>query len=322
MIAPTGESPRATEPSPSFPTERALSFTILRRFNPCTLLTDTAILLIHCPDQPGLVAQVTEFVHKNRGNILNLDQHVDRVANRFFMRIEWDLNAFVIPRDKIGDYFDTLLAKAYAMRWQLHFTRRRPRMVIFVSKASHCLYDLLQRHGTGEFDCEIPAIVSNHQQLEYIAGRFDIPFHYLPIEQQTKAEQEAATTALLEKLDADFIVLARYMQILSNDFCRRWPHRIINIHHSFLPAFKGARPYHSAFERGVKLIGATAHYVTADLDEGPIIAQAVEPVSHHHDIDDLKRIGRDVEKRVLSRAVYLQLRHQVLPFGNRTIIFN
>lgn len=285
-------------------------------------MSNSAILLIHCPDQPGLVAQVTEFVHRNRGNIINLDQHVDRHIGQFFMRIEWDLEHFLIPADKINDYFETLLGKAYDMEWQLHFTEKRPRMAIFVSKASHCLYDLLQRHGTGEFDCEITAIVSNHRQLEYIAQRFAIPFHHFPIDRSNKAGQEEATTRLLRELDTDFIVLARYMQVLSDDFCRTWPHRIINIHHSFLPAFKGARPYQRAFERGVKLIGATSHYVTADLDEGPIIAQSVEPVSHHHTVEDLKRIGKDVEKRVLSQAVYLQLRHLILPFGNRTIIFN
>lgn len=283
---------------------------------------NSAILLIHCPDQPGLVAQVTEFVHRNRGNIINLDQHVDREAAHFFMRIEWDLDGFLIPREKINDYFNTLIGKAYRMEWQLHFTERRPRMAIFVSKASHCLYDLLQRHGTGEFDCEITAIISNHEQLGYIAERFAIPFHYLPITRETKAEQEDRTATLLRELDTDFIVLARYMQVLSDDFCRQWAHRVINIHHSFLPAFKGARPYQRAFDRGVKLIGATGHYVTADLDEGPIIAQAVEPVSHHHTVDDLKRIGKDVEKRVLSQAVYLHLRHLILPYGNRTVIFN
>ncbi len=283
---------------------------------------NSAILLIHCPDQPGLVAQVTEFVHRNRGNIINLDQHVDRDAGHFFMRIEWDLTHFLIPAEKINDYFETLLGKAYSMQWQLHFTAQRPRMAIFVSKASHCLYDLLQRHGTGEFDCEITAIVSNHEQLRYIADRFEIPFYYFPITRDNKAEMEVQTTTLLRELRTDFIVLARYMQVLSDDFCRTWNHRIINIHHSFLPAFKGARPYEKAFERGVKLIGATGHYVTADLDEGPIIAQSVEPVSHHHTVEDLKRIGKDVEKRVLSQAVYLQLRHLILPFGNRTIIFN
>lgn len=285
-------------------------------------MTDSAILLIHCADQAGLVAQVTEFVHKNRGNILNLDQHVDRPAGQFFMRIEWDLQGFLIPRQKIGDYFDTLIGATYGMTRQLHFTRRRPRMVVFVSKASHCLYDLLQRQGTEEFACEIPAIISNHESLRYIADRFDIPFHHLPVTRQNKTEQEAEITRLLKEWDTDLVVLARYMQILSDDFCRNWQDRIINIHHSFLPAFRGARPYHNAYERGVKLIGATGHYVTAELDEGPIIAQSVEAVTHHHDIDDLKRIGRDVEKRVLSHAVYLHLHHRVLTFNNRTIIFN
>ncbi|PPK85849.1 formyltetrahydrofolate deformylase [Neolewinella xylanilytica] len=285
-------------------------------------MTDSAILLIHCPDQAGLVAQVTEFVHRNRGNIINLDQHVDRSIGHFFMRIEWDLEGFLIPREKINDYFDTLLGKTYDMKWQLHFSQRKPKIAVFVSKASHCLFDLLQRHGTGEFDCEITAIVSNHRQLEGLASRFDIPFHYFPITAENKAEQEAETSRILREAETDLIVLARYMQVLSNDFCQSWAHRIINIHHSFLPAFKGARPYERAFERGVKLIGATSHYVTADLDEGPIIAQSVEPVTHHHTIEDLKRIGKDVEKRVLSQAVYLHLRHLILPFGNRTIIFN
>ena len=281
-----------------------------------------AILLIHCPDQPGLVAVVTEFVHKNKGNILNLDQHVDQDLGHFFMRIEWELDGFLIPADKIDDYFATLIGTAHGMTWQLHFTERKPRMALFVSKASHCLYDLLQRYAIGEFDCVIPLIVSNHESLRDIADRFGIPFHYVPITKNTKAAQEAATKQLLTDNDVDLIVLARYMQILSDDFCRSYENRIINIHHSFLPAFKGARPYHNAFSRGVKLIGATSHYVTADLDEGPIIAQDVARVSHRDGIEDLKRIGRDVEKRVLSRAVYLQLQHRVLPFGNRTVVFD
>ena len=285
-------------------------------------MPNTAVLLIHCPDQPGLVALVTEFVHKNRGNIVNLDQHVDTDLQHFFMRIEWELEGFVIPREKINDYFATLIGKTHGMQWQLKFTDRKPRVALFVSKASHCLYDLLQRYSTGEFRCEIPCIVSNHTALRYIAERFDIPFHHIPITRETKAEKEAETRALLEELDVDLVVLARYMQILSDDFCRSRPGGIINIHHSFLPAFKGARPYHSAFERGVKLIGATSHYVTADLDEGPIIAQDVARVSHRDGIADLKRIGKDVEKRVLSRAVYLQLQHRVLPFGNRTVVFD
>lgn len=281
----------------------------------------SAVLLLHCPDQPGLVAEVTDFVHKNKGNILSLDQHVDHDLGQFFMRIEWDLTNFVIPEEKIEEYFATLIGTSREMHWQLKFTARRPRMVLFVSKASHCLYDILQRHGTGEFACEIPAIIGNHEQLRYIAERFDIPFHYVPITTENKSAQEKKVMALLDELDADFVVLARYMQILTDDFCRQWSHRIINIHHSFLPAFKGARPYRSAFQRGVKLIGATSHYVTADLDEGPIIAQDVAQVSHRHGIDDLKRMGKDVEKRVLSRAIYLQLQHRILPFGNRTVIF-
>ena len=281
-----------------------------------------AILLIHCPDQPGLLALVTEFVHKNGGNILNLDQHVDADLEHFFMRIEWELTDFLIPDKKIDDYFATLIGQAHRMQWQLHFTARKPRMALFVSKASHCLYDILQRYGTGEFDCEIPLIISNHRSLAPIAERFAIPFHELPITKASKPAQEKRTQQLLEEHDVDFIVLARYMQILSDDFCRAFTHRVINIHHSFLPAFKGARPYHNAFVRGVKLIGATSHYVTADLDEGPIIAQDVAPVSHRDGIIDLKRIGRDVEKRVLSKAIYLHLQHRILPFGNRTIIFN
>lgn len=264
---------------------------------------------------------MTEFVHKNKGNILNLDQHVDNDLGHFFMRIEWELTEFVIPKEKINDYFKTLIGETFGMSWQLHFSDRKPRVALFVSKASHCLYDILQRYAIGEFDCEIPAIVSNHTSLQSIAERFGIPFYHLPITKENKTEQEARTKALLEEEEVDFVVLARYMQILSDGFCQAFKHQIINIHHSFLPAFKGARPYHHAFTRGVKLIGATSHYVTADLDEGPIIAQDVAPVSHRDGILDLKRIGRDVEKRVLSKAIYLQLQHRVLPFGNRTIIF-
>ena len=285
-------------------------------------MDDRAILLIHCPDQPGLVAEVTEFVHKNRGNILNLDQHVDADLGHFFMRIEWELAEFVIPADRISEYFGTLIGAPKEMTWRLHFTARKPRVAIFVSKASHCLYDLLQRYAIGELDCEIPLIVSNHTNLQSIAERFGIPFHQVVITKDTKVEREAQTRSLLQEHEVDYIVLARYMQILSDDFCRAYEHRIINIHHSFLPAFKGARPYHNAFTRGVKLIGATGHYVTADLDEGPIIAQDVAAVSHRDGIVDLKRIGRDVEKRVLSKAVYLQLQYRILPFGNRTIIFD
>lgn len=281
-----------------------------------------AILLIHCPDQGGIIAAVTDFVHKYKGNIVALEQHVDERSGHFFMRIEWDMLDFLIPGDKLDEYFETLVGRPFAMQWQLRFTERKPRMALFVSKASHCLYDILQRQSTGEFRCEIPAIVSNHESLAYIAERFGIDFYHFPITKKNKAEQEGREIELMEALGVDFIVLARYMQILSDDFCAHFVHRIINIHHSFLPAFKGARPYHSAYERGVKIIGATSHYVTSDLDEGPIIVQDVEKVSHRDSVEDLVRIGKDIEKRVLSRAIYLQLNHRILPFSNRTVIFS
>ena len=281
-----------------------------------------AILLIHCPDKQGLVNIVTDFVYKNHGNIVSLDQHVDHQQAVFFMRIAWDLEGFQIPRKKIGDYFRTLIAERNQMSWQLHFSDRKPRVAIFISRASHCVYDLLQRHMTGELDCEIPAIISNHESLAYIAEQFKIPFHHFPVNRDNKAELEQQELALLEKLEIDLVVLARYMQILSANFCSQYENRVINIHHSFLPAFKGGRPYQSAYERGVKLIGATAHYVTSDLDEGPIIAQDVTAVSHRQGVADLKRLGKDIEKRVLSKAVYLHLQHRVLPFGRRTIVFD
>ncbi len=282
---------------------------------------DNAVLLVHCPDQPGLVAAVTDFFYKNNGNVLSLDQHVDRAHGHFFMRVEWDLEGFAIPREKIDDYFGTLIGKRFGMSWQLHFTRRTPKMALFISKASHCVYDILQRWASQEIRVEIPLIISNHENLGYIAERFELPFHYLPITKHNKAEQEAAQIELLREAAVDLIVLARYMQILSDNFCATFPNQIINIHHSFLPAFKGARPYHSAHERGVKLIGATSHYVTPDLDEGPIIAQGVQSVSHRDEVRDLIRKGKDVEKATLSRAIYLHLAHKILPFRNRTIIF-
>lgn len=281
----------------------------------------TAILLMHCPDQKGLVAAVTDFLHRNNGNIISLDQHVDREAGRFFMRVEWELADFSIPEEKIDDFFGTLVGKRYNMEWQLHFTQRKPRVAIFVSKMSHCLYDILQRYMSSEWSVEIPVILSNHDNLKYIADRFDIPFEVFSITKETKVEQERAEIQLLKDLGVDFIILARYMQILSDDFVSEFPNRIINIHHSFLPAFKGARPYHSAFERGVKVIGATSHFVTADLDEGPIIAQDVMRVSHKDSVRDMVRKGKDLEKVVLSQAIWLAIQHKVLPYRNRTIIF-
>lgn len=282
----------------------------------------TAILLIHCPDQTGLVAAVTDFLHRNNGNVISLDQHVDRGAGRFFMRVEWELEGFSIPSSKIDEYFGTLIGQKHQMEWQVHLSAQKPRMAIFVSKMSHCLYDILQRCMSGEWEVEIPVIVSNHENLRYIAERFDIPFEVFPINKGNKAEQEQREIELMRQLDIDFIVLARYMQILSDDFVAAFPNQIINIHHSFLPAFKGARPYHSAFNRGVKVIGATSHYVTADLDEGPIIEQDVRRISHKDTIKDLIRIGKDLEKVVLARAIWLEIQHKILPYQNKTIVFD
>ena len=281
----------------------------------------SATLLIHCPDQKGLVAAVTDFLHKNNGNVISLDQHVDQRAERFFMRVEWDLEGFAIPEQKIDDYFGTLIGQKHQMEWQLHFSSRRPRMAIFVSKMSHCLYDILQRCMSAEWQAEIPAIISNHENLKYIADRFDIPFYVFPINKENKKEQEEKEIELIKSLDIDFVVLARYMQILSDDFVNTFPNKIINIHHSFLPAFKGAKPYHSAFNRGVKVIGATSHYVTADLDEGPIIEQDVRRISHKDSVKDLIRIGKDLEKVVLARAIWLEMEHKILPYQNKTIVF-
>lgn len=238
------------------------------------------------------------------------------------MRVEWELTGFAIPEEKIDDFFGTLIGKKYSMEWRLHFTDRKPKLAIFVSKASHCLYDILQRYMSGEFSVEITAIIGNHDNLQYLAERFDIPFHLFPITKENKATQEAAEIQLLKDLEVDFVVLARYMQILSDSFVDHFPNQIINIHHSFLPAFKGARPYHSAFERGVKIIGATSHYVTADLDEGPIIFQDVAKVSHKDTVLDLKRKGKDLEKLVLSQAIWREIHHKTLAYKNKTIIFD
>lgn len=287
----------------------------------CTDSKASAILLMHCPDKRGIIAVVSEFICKNNGNIIFLDQHVDEVTGAFFMRIEWDLAEFVIPREKIGEYFDVLIGQRYQMEWELHFSSEIPRMALFVSRLPHCLFDILARWKSQEIRAEIPLIVSNHQDLEPVARQFGVDFAHFDMTRENKAEQEAAQLELLRKHQVDFIVLARYMQILSEDFVRHYPNRIINIHHSFLPAFPGAKPYHQAYERGVKVIGATSHYVTAELDCGPIIAQDIIRVSHRDSVADLVRKGRDLEKLVLSRAVWHHLRHQVLVYQNRTCIF-
>lgn len=284
-------------------------------------MSSSAILLIHCPDNKGIVATVSEFIYKNNGNITFLDQHVDALRKVFFMRIEWELADFIIPDDKIGEYFQILIAQKYDMKWQLHFSHEVPRMALFVSKLPHCLYDILSRWKSQEIDVEIPLIISNHLDLEPIARQFGIDFHHFAINSQNKREQEQAQLQLLAEHKVEFIVLARYMQILSEEFIGQYRNKIINIHHSFLPAFPGAKPYHSAFERGVKVIGATSHYVTAELDAGPIIAQDIIRVSHADSVEDLMRKGRDLEKVILSRSIWHHLQRQVLVFQNRTVVF-
>ena len=277
--------------------------------------------MIHCPENKGIVATVSEFIFKNNGNITYLDQHVDTHRQVFFMRIEWELADFIIPQDKIGEYFDTLIAKRYEMRWQLHFSHDLPRMAIFVSKMPHCLYDILSRWKSKELEVEIPLIISNHEDLAPVAKQFGLEFHYFAITAENKQEQEDAQLKLPADHGIEFIVLARYMQILSSQFINHYINKIINIHHSFLPAFPGAKPYHSAFERGVKVIGATSHYVTTELDAGPIIAQDIIRVSHADSIEDLVRKGRDLEKVILSRSIWHHLQRQILVFQNRTIVF-
>jgi formyltetrahydrofolate deformylase len=281
----------------------------------------SAILLVHCDDQPGLVAHVTRFIHEHRGNILDLDQHTDKDHKKFFMRVAWESDSFKLPKDKIGPAFAREVAEPLNMEWELSFSEQKQRMAVFVSRAFHCLYDILTRYTSGEWQVEIPLIVSNHRDAEPIAAQFGIDCHVLPVNAQNKQAQEAKEQALLQQYNIDFVVLARYMQILSEDFINRYPNRIINIHHSFLPAFPGARPYHSAYARGVKLIGATSHYVTAELDAGPIIAQDVTYVSHKDSVDDLIRKGRDLEKLVLSRAIWYQLQRKILVYDNRTVVF-
>lgn len=282
----------------------------------------TAKLLLHCPDQPGILAQITQFITVNGGNIVYLDQYVDRIEQQFFARIEWELEGFMIPRDKILDYFSTLYAQKYQMYLRLYFSDVKPRMALFVSKMSHCLYDILARYSAGELDCEIPLIISNHETLRSAAERFGIPYHCFPITKETKEAQEAREMELLVQHDISFIVLARYMQIISEGMIKSFDGRIINIHHSFLPAFVGAKPYHQAWERGVKIIGATSHYVTADLDAGPIIEQDVVRISHKDTPEDLAQRGKDLEKIVLSRAVQKHIDRKILTYKNRTVIFN
>lgn len=282
----------------------------------------TAKLLLHCPDKPGILAEVTDFITVNKGNIIYLDQYVDHVENIFFMRIEWELKDFLVPKEKIEDYFETLYGQKYDMIFRLYFSDVKPRMAIFVSKMSHCLFDMLARYTAGEWNVEIPLIISNHPDLQHVAERFGIPFHLFPITKETKEEQERKEMELLAQNNITFIVLARYMQVISEQMINAYPNKIINIHHSFLPAFVGAKPYHAAFQRGVKIIGATSHYVTTELDAGPIIEQDVVRITHKDSIEDLVNKGKDLEKIVLSRAVQKHIERKILAYKNKTVIFS
>lgn len=281
----------------------------------------TAVLLLSCPDQKGLVASVSDLLYRNDGNIIHADQHTDAEEGIFLQRVEWELAGFRIPRAEIGEAFRPI-AERFGMAWSLHFSDYVPRIAVFVSREAHCMYDLLARRHMGEYTAEIPLVISNHPDLRTIAEGFGAIYHHFPITPETKAAQEQAVIETLEVQRIDLLVLARYMQVMGDDFVGRYPNRIINIHHSFLPAFAGARPYHQAYERGVKVIGATAHYVTAELDQGPIIEQDVVRVSHRDSVADLVRKGKDMEKVVLARAVDLHLRNRIVVYGNKTVVFD
>jgi len=285
------------------------------------MANETAVLLISCPDQKGLVAAVSNFVYRNGGNIVHADQHIDQPQSIFFQRVEWELGGFALAQGEIGASFREI-ADRFQMRWQLRFSSERARMAVFVSKYDHCLLELLNRHRAGEISAEIAAVVSNHPDLEPLVAPFGIPFHVFPITPENKGAQEERELALLSALRVDLVILARYMQILTPLFVQRYPNRIINIHHSFLPAFVGKQPYHQAYERGVKLIGATSHYVTEELDQGPIIEQDVCRVTHRDSLDELMRKGRELERQVLARSVRWHLLHRVLPYGRKTVVFD
>lgn len=285
-------------------------------------MKDSAILLLSAPDQKGIVHAVTDFLLKNDGNVVDIDQHVDLENQHFFMKVEWELNGFNIPDKKIAEYFQTLVGNKFSIKSTIHFKQKKPRIAIFVSKYSHCLYDLLSRYQSGEWNVDIPLVVSNHEKLRNVVESYDIPFYYLPMTKDTKLSQERKQIDLIKSHNIDLVVLARYMQILSDDFVSKFPNKVINIHHSSLPAFIGANPYKAAFDRGVKFMGATAHYVTAELDQGPIIAQDIIQITHRDTIYDMKRKGRDIEKVVLAKAIWSHLNHNVIVHGNKTVVFD
>jgi formyltetrahydrofolate deformylase len=281
----------------------------------------SAILLVACPDQKGEVASISDFVYRHNGNILHADEHADEESGLFLMRVEFDPKDFDIDLADFDKHFSPV-AEKFDMKWRLAQSSHRPRMIILVSKYDHCLVDLLYRHKSGELPCDIPLIISNHPDNKPTADFYRIPYITIPVPKENKRQAEEKILGLLRQHDPDFMVLARYMQILSNEFVHQYPQRIINIHHSFLPAFVGAKPYHQAFTRGVKLIGATSHYVTEVLDDGPIIEQDVVRISHRDSLDDLLQKGRDLEKVVLSRAVRWHIENRVLLYGNKTVVFD
>jgi len=279
-------------------------------------------LLIHCIDRPNIIASVTNFMANNGGNIVYIDQHVDREQNIFFMRLECEFESEFFAIENFKILFKNTLVDAFELKWRMYSAERKPRMALFVSKYDHCLYDILGRYNSGELFLEIPFILSNHTDLKPIADNFNIPFYHVPVTKATKQEAEQEQLDLLESHQIDFIVLARYMQIVSGTLIDKYPNKIINIHHSFLPAFVGAKPYHSAYKRGVKIIGATSHYITEELDAGPIIEQDVAHISHSYSITDLIAKGRDLEKIVLSNAIKLHTNRKVMVYKNKTVVFS
>ena len=285
-------------------------------------MKNTAILLVSCPDQKGLNAAIHDFIYRGNGNTLHADEHQDAERNLFLMRVEWDLTDFTVDMREFAKHFQPI-ADRFGMQWRVALSSYRPKIAIFVSRYDHCLVDLLYRQRSGELACEIPLIVSNHAEVQRWADFYHIPLHVIPVTRENKAEAEGKELDLLRPHGIDLIVLARYMQVLSSDFIRQYPpHRIINIHHSFLPAFVGGKPHQQAFDRGVKLIGATSHYVTEVLDDGPIIEQDVVRISHRDPLEDLIQKGRDLEKVVLSRAVRWHIENRILLYGNKTVIFD
>ncbi|PCJ57285.1 MAG: formyltetrahydrofolate deformylase [Planctomycetota bacterium] len=284
-------------------------------------MQNSAILLITCPDQKGIINAITNFIFNNDGNIIDLEQHVDNSINMFFMRVEWELENFQISKEKFDETFQVNIAESYQMDWKIFYSSSTPKMALFVSQHQHCFYEVMSEYQSNSWKVDIPLVISNHLTLKGFTESLNIPFHHFEINNDNKKEQENLQLQLLKSHQIDFIVLARYMQILSKDFTTQYPNNIINIHHSFLPAFPGAKPYHSAFERGVKIIGATSHYVSEELDGGPIIDHDISYVSHNDNIQSLIRKGKNIEKLVLSRAIWKHLSRKVLVFKNKTVVF-